>query len=605
LSTVDENTSSAGHPVEVLAETFGSPLFARTREAFAWWFRAEQATCGSYVCLRDELLAMISPAAAIDQLCNVASMRSSLMRTLLLGATGQIGHALAQALADTGEHEVSVMVRNAHDLRLPDNVRVLLRPEFSPGAFQAALRGIDQVIYGIGLPEQFTFDPGIFETVNCRLLGTFLEELRKSNIRNLTYISTYEVFENSNNWIDETHPIADESHMTPYFQSMVRAYRLVIEYAEKNGIKLTTIHPAAVFGGLNTGGGITNFMENLASGNWHKVPFITRTRFPAVHVDSLTGAIIKSIGNPGAYIVSDQMTSLEEIAWTMRGRIASYVPITMPVSITKLGVTIVEWVATRIGVKPFASTTQLDYLTKGWEPSPDKTIRELSWKPMTLAEGIDRYLLTRHGFGGQVGATHESVLGDCEAAGSINQQRRVSPKTIAHLQLVTAAGLLAYWLLFFTVGLAPVDPPFGYFVFQHTFTVPDIILALGLIRAATWLLSEDGVQRSRGRALSLVCSGGLLLLGKLDISFNVLNSFYSWLPVDTLVELVVNAWCIGFGVLSALACAAPSSHEKPTTQLPRSQARTTSQSAVTAPPSSPLRWRLSTQQKVRFWPVAR
>ncbi len=464
------------------------------------------------------------------------------MRIFMLGATGQIGHALAEALSRT-EHEVSVMVRTARDLRFSDNVRVIQYPEFSADAFRAAMQGADHVIYGIGLPEQFTFDPEIFEKVNCALLRTFLQELRKSDVRGLTYISTYEVFENIEGRIDETHPIAGESHMTPYFQSMVRAYRSVVEFAQKNGVRLTTIHPAAVFGGLNTGGGITDFMENLASGNWHKVPFITRTRFPVVHVDSLADAIIKSIGKPGAYIASDQMTSLEEIARTMRGRIASYVPVIMPVSMTKLGVSILEGAAKLIGVKPFASAVQLDYLTKGWEPSPGKAIRELSWKPLTLAEGIDRYLSARSDAG--------------EATASIKPSRRVPLAIIARLQLVTAAGLLVYWPLFFAVGLAPADPPFGYFVFQHSFTVPDIILALAFIRAGTWLLSQDGVRRSRGRALSLVCSGALLFLGMLDISFNVLNSFYSLLPLDTIVEMAVNAWCIGFGALSALKCSTP------------------------------------------------
>jgi hypothetical protein len=190
---------------------------------------------------------------------------------------------------------------------------------------------------------------------------------------------------------------------------------------------------------------------------------------------------------------------------------------------------------------------QLDYLTKGWEPSPAKAIRELSWKPLTLAEGIDRYLPARSDA--------------AEATASIKPSRRVPLAIIARLQLVTAAGLLVYWPLFFAVGLAPADPPFGYFVFQHSFAVPDIILALAFIRAGTWLLSQDGVRRSRGRALSLVCSGALLFLGMLDISFNVLNSFYSLLPLDTIVEMAVNAWCIGFGALSALKCAAPASHD--------------------------------------------
>jgi nucleoside-diphosphate-sugar epimerase len=91
------------------------------------------------------------------------------MRILILGATGQVGQALTQGLSHTE---------------------------------------IDHVIYGIGLPEQFLFDNSVFDRVNCQLLRTFLEALRSSGVRRLTYISTYEVFEVIDNEIDETHPVA-------------------------------------------------------------------------------------------------------------------------------------------------------------------------------------------------------------------------------------------------------------------------------------------------------------------------------------------------------------------------------------------------------------
>jgi nucleoside-diphosphate-sugar epimerase len=458
------------------------------------------------------------------------------MRILILGATGQIGRAVVEALART-EHEVSVMVRNACDARFPDNVRVICHPIFSADTFRAALQGVDYVIYGIGLPEQFTFDLQIFDRVNCLLLRTFLGEFRKSGIGGLTYISTYEVFENFQGRMDETRPIADESHMTAYFQSMVRAYRLVLEFAETTGVRLMTLHPAAVYGGINTGGGITDFVENLVCGSWHKVPFITRTRFPVVHIDSLAEAVIKSIGKTGAYIVSDQMTSLEEIARTTHDRVASRLPFIMPVSMTKLGVALLEAAAKLIRVKPVASIAQLDYLTKGWEPSAAKATSELSWKPLTLGEGVDRYLAARNAARG----------GDTRSISSI---------IIALLQLLTAVGLLGYWVLFYSVGLAPEELPAGYFAFQNSFTAPDIILALAFVRAATWLLSGDGLRRRRGQGLSLACGGAMLFLGMLDISFNLLGSVYTLWSVDLVVEMTVNAWCIGFGTLCALACAA-------------------------------------------------
>jgi len=361
-------------------------------------------------------------------------------------------------------------------------------------------------------------------------------------VRRLTYISTYEVFEVADNLIDETHPIADESEMTPYFQSMVRAYRMAVDFARANNVTLTTIHPAAVYGGRNTGGGITDYMENLASRNWHRLPFINPSSFPVVHVESLTEAITKSLDKPGAYIVSDQMTSLQDIAQNMRKQAWSYVPLLIPLWVTMIGIHLLEAIARIIRVKPFASEVQIAFLTKGWKPDPGKAIRELGWKPLPLEEGIRRFLAARRSF-------HSERLNSAPAALPMTGAERIH--FIARLELLTAAGLLLYWILYFTVGVAPENPPPGYFVFQNSFTVADLLLALLLARAGTFLLGDDPIRGVIGRGLSLICAGALFFLGGLDISFNLQNQIYLTLSVDMAMEVAVNIWCLGFGFLLA------------------------------------------------------
>jgi nucleoside-diphosphate-sugar epimerase len=313
------------------------------------------------------------------------------MRILLLGATGQIGYALSMALARS-EHQVSALVRRSPGLRFPDTVAVTVQPKFTQDVLARALDGADHVIYCLGLPEQFAFDTRVFETVNCELLETVLDAMRSSRVRKLTYISSYEVFQAIDGVIDETRGVADESHMTPYSQSKVRAYRQVVDFAQANDVELTTIHPAAVFGGLNTGAGITDYMENLKLRKWYRVPFINEGNFPVIHVDSLACLIIKSLNTPGAYIANDQMTSLKGIAQTMRTQARSYVPMIMPLPVVKLGVFLMEAIAKVIRLKPLVSSVQIDFLTRGLTPDPDKAIRELHWTPMPLAEGIRRLL---------------------------------------------------------------------------------------------------------------------------------------------------------------------------------------------------------------------
>jgi hypothetical protein len=326
--------------------------------------------------------------------------------------------------------------------------------------------------------------------------------------------------------------------MTPYFQSMIRAYRIAVDFARTNDISLTTIHPAAVYGGRNTGGGITDYMENLASRNWHRLPFISQSSFPVVHVDTLTDAIVKALEKPGAYIVSDQMTSLRDIAQTMRKQTWSYIPLTVPLWFAMAGIYLIEAIARIIKVKPFASAVQMAFLTKGWRPNAGRAIAMLAWKPMPLEEGVRRFLAARR-----------SAHADASVPPPVKGLERV--RLIARLELLTAAGLIIYWILFFTVGVAPENPPSGYFVFQNTFTFADLILAVILICAATLLLRPDPIQRVLGRGLSLVCSGALLFLGGLDISLNLQNAAYLTPSFDMFLEVAINIWCLVFGFLLA------------------------------------------------------
>jgi hypothetical protein len=118
-----------------------------------------------------------------------------------------------------------------------------------------------------------------------------------------------------------------------------------------------------------------------------------------------------------------------------------------------------------------------------------------------------------------------------------------SEKTVAALELITAAGIILFWIGFFTVGLAPKNPPAGYFIYEHSFPLPDSIFATILIAAA--LLLSKG--KPLGRSLSLVAAGGLIFLGVVDFSFNIQNGVYALSLLDLVLNAFINLWCVGFG----------------------------------------------------------
>jgi hypothetical protein len=128
-----------------------------------------------------------------------------------------------------------------------------------------------------------------------------------------------------------------------------------------------------------------------------------------------------------------------------------------------------------------------------------------------------------------------------------------NPKTIARGQMATGLGIIVFWTLFFTVGLAPANAPACYFAFEHSFPLPDLILAAGLLTAG----ALTNVGRPLGPPLGLVCAGGLLFLGLLDASFNTQNGIYTSSLAEGLTSAAINLWCIALGIATAATMALP------------------------------------------------
>ena len=121
-------------------------------------------------------------------------------------------------------------------------------------------------------------------------------------------------------------------------------------------------------------------------------------------------------------------------------------------------------------------------------------------------------------------------------------------KTIAILELLTGVGLILFWIGFFTIGLAPKNPPKGYMEYEHSFPLPDGLLAVLLLVAGTLLLLNNPL----GSHLSMIAAGALLFLGVLDFSFNIQNGVYKISKSDLILNAFLNIWCVGFGIAIAV-----------------------------------------------------
>lgn len=116
---------------------------------------------------------------------------------------------------------------------------------------------------------------------------------------------------------------------------------------------------------------------------------------------------------------------------------------------------------------------------------------------------------------------------------------------------VTGLLELAYWVVFCTMGMAPLRPPQCYFAYERAFLVPDVLVALAMIAAATLRLRRHPF----GRPLTVACGGSLAFLGLLDASFNVQNGVYASSTLDLWTNAGLNLYCVAFGATLVLATA--------------------------------------------------
>ena len=115
---------------------------------------------------------------------------------------------------------------------------------------------------------------------------------------------------------------------------------------------------------------------------------------------------------------------------------------------------------------------------------------------------------------------------------------------LAVLLLVTAAGIVAYWVLF-AVGVVEASGEDWYLRFERAFPVPDAAVAIAAVAGGVGLL----LGQPWGTAFALVAAGGLVFLGLIDTSFNLQNGLYRRLPgsSEMWMELAVNVWTLGLG----------------------------------------------------------
>src|SRR4051794_30930761 len=167
--------------------------------------------------------------------------------TLVTGATGKVGNAVARALHARGD-QVRALARDPDAARavLPGDVEVVRGDVTDAESVRTAVDGCELVFNAMGIPEQWLPDEATFERVNARGAETVVRAARDAAVRRVVQTSTIDVFHaEPGGRFDET-TLATTPKGTAYERSKQRAEELAL--AARDGMELVIVNPAGVYG---------------------------------------------------------------------------------------------------------------------------------------------------------------------------------------------------------------------------------------------------------------------------------------------------------------------------------------------------------------------
>ena len=115
------------------------------------------------------------------------------------------------------------------------------------------------------------------------------------------------------------------------------------------------------------------------------------------------------------------------------------------------------------------------------------------------------------------------------------------------LLIISAIGLVYYWVDFYLRKGVQVVQDDWYLKFQKAFPVADIWVAACALLGAVGLLTEQNY----GLLFSMLAASSLIFLALMDITFNLENKLYRLVGTsrEMVFELGLNLWSLSLGIV--------------------------------------------------------
>lgn len=314
--------------------------------------------------------------------------------TLITGATGTVGHAVAAQLAASGA-EVRALVRDVERARplLPAGVAPIRGDVTDPGSVAAAVAGCERVFHAAGLPEQWRLHPQDFQRVNGEGTANVVDACLAHGVSRLVYTSTIDVFAWTPGVPFDESQIDPEPRPTAYERSKQDADRLVVAALER-GLDAVFLHPSAVYGNAPVVSiALNDLLIRLVN---RKVPMLPPGGMPVVHAEDVAAGHLAAADRASSgerFILSGEYLTMREIALAVREQAArAKVPPAMPMPIARALASAGESIAKLTKRPPLIARGEQIFLASHPVPVADRARATLGWESRPVSQGFQETL---------------------------------------------------------------------------------------------------------------------------------------------------------------------------------------------------------------------